>query len=643
MHPTNKFNLIDALDLVLLRDSASSALGRNGRKYFAIGQISFLVLLTFGCTESSPEKKESLSPSAHTALDKEPLNSNVEENQGILVLDEQFLREDFTKTYDIPFEKEPTAQSEEEEKSALEKMDITELKPMIATVFDLNEKEVDSLIALRIKMIGLEKEKNANGTEANRLVKNAHAFIDGLGKKERNGHDITDLYGLFKKTDYEKRKKDSLNYLIREAIDRIPKEFLSADGLVQPSYIEFLVKKTEFGKIVYEAIENQEAFLASLKMDKTQLAALLNITEDEVEMLKETPGNIEIKSSTEAKELLRNGLSDKITKHIGNGDATDNFKTRMATLDKQRKKQAKTFLKKAKNAEDEFYKKNPSWYASDTNVGETYLSEQGKFVFLPLGRLSFADNDVSFIRGEKAEKANPKTSLGEPDYEGLNSDYEKTMCNLGLNGIMVLEFVDNVLIDVNGPDLFVFEVGEIEPTKLEISTDAVNWIAIGKIDGGTAMVDIGDYVAPNQRFNYIRLTDLETRSEVPGADIDAVATIGGALRMSLDSAVLFDSGEHMLKPEGLAAIDELAKQMKNIPRGTITVEGHTDDVGGDKSNLELSRKRAVSVAEELRKAMGNADFKWKEIGYGETNPIVPNDSDENRQKNRRVEILVTPF
>ncbi|MEO0528631.1 MAG: OmpA family protein, partial [Bacteroidota bacterium] len=531
----------------------------------------------------------------------------------------------------------------EEEKSPLQKMDFAELKPMIARVFDLNAEETDSLIALRSRMLDLEKEKNANGQEAMALVKTAHTFIDGLRSKERKGHDITDLYGLFNLTDYEKRKKDSLNYLIRGAINRIPKEFLRADGLVEPSYIEHLVKKTEFGKIVYKAIENNEAFLASLNMDKQQLAALLDITEDEVDLLKATPGQLTLKSSSMANKHLENGLPTEITTHIDSGNATESFKKRMVALEKKRKKQAKLFLKKAKKAEDEFYKLNPSWYSSNVGRGETYLSEQGQFVFLPLGALSFVDNDVSFIRGERAEKANPKTSLGVPDYEGLNSDYENTMCNLGLNGIMVLEFVDNVLIDVNGPDLFIFEVGEIEPTKLEISSDGVNWVAIGKIDGGTAMVDIANYVVPNQRFNYIRLTDLETASEVPGADIDAVAAIGGALRMSLDSSVLFDTGEHVLKPEGLAAIKELAQKVTLLKKGKVMVEGHTDDVGNAVDNQKLSLERARSVSQTLKEYLSGKKFQFGEKGYGENQPIVKNDSEENRQKNRRVEIVVIPF
>ncbi len=60
---------------------------------------------------------------------------------------------------------------------------------------------------------------------------------------------------------------------------------------------------------------------------------------------------------------------------------------------------------------------------------------------------------------------------------------------------------------------------------------------------------------------------MDTQSGQPGADIDAVAAIGGALRMNLDSAVLFETGKHVLKEEGILAIQELAEQMKNLQKG----------------------------------------------------------------------------
>ncbi|NNJ81395.1 MAG: OmpA family protein, partial [Flavobacteriaceae bacterium] len=213
--------------------------------------------------------------------------------------------------------------------------------------------------------------------------------------------------------------------------------------------------------------------------------------------------------------------------------------------------------------------------------------------------------------------------------------------NLGINGVLTLEFTNNALTDVNGPDLYIFEMGKIEPTRLEISKDGEDWLDIGKIEGGTAMVDIAEFVKPGETFNYIRLTDLDTWSTVPGADVDAVAAIGGALRLNIDSAVLFDTAEYQLKESATSELEKLLEAVKEIPEGTIIVEGHTDNVGSPQSNLKLSENRAKEVSAYLKSNLPE-DYKYAIKGYGETRPVVPNDSDENRQKNRRVEILVVP-
>jgi outer membrane protein OmpA-like peptidoglycan-associated protein len=325
--------------------------------------------------------------------------------------------------------------------------------------------------------------------------------------------------------------------------------------------------------------------------------------------------------------------------YIQSGKASNNF----LELIKESKEKAMvltaSFKKRAKQAKDKFYNENPSWFALDETTEDTFIDSRKAMVYLPLGELSFADSVVAFQPGRPSGRT-PEKGLG-PAQGDANVITDCAV--LGIEGILTLFFKDNAILDVNGPDIYVFEIGEIEPTNLEISKNGHEWVNVGKIEGGTAFVDIKDYVKPGETFNYIRFTDLDTQSGQPGADIDAVAAIGGALRMNLDSAVLFETGKHVLKEEGILAIQELAEQMKNLQKGTITVEGHTDDVGSDTTNKTLSQKRAASVAAELKKAINKPAFKWKEMGYGEANPIVQNDTDENRAKNRRVEILVTPF
>ena len=380
---------------------------------------------------------------------------------------------------------------------------------------------------------------------------------------------------------------------------------------------------TASGEINVEFLKSEEG-----KPLRKTFAQIAGVSEDEVDLsLTLMPDNNIV------------SVNPEVEAYVQSGKASDNFLDLIAESRDKAKIRTSNFKERAQQAKEKFYKDNPSWFALDETMEDTFIDSRKAMVYLPLGNLSFADAVFSFQPG-KPNGRTPQKCLGPA--QG-NASALLDCAGLGVGGIITLFFENNSITDVNGPDIYVFEIGEIEPTNLEISKNGNDWIDVGKIEGGTAFVDIKDFVKPGETFNYVRFTDLFTQSGLPGADIDAVAAIGGALRLNLDSAVLFETGKHELKEEGVLAIKALAEQMKNLQKGTITVEGHTDDVGSDTTNKALSQKRAASVAAALRDAINKPAFKWKEMGYGETNPIVGNDTDENRAKNRRVEILVTPF
>ena len=416
---------------------------------------------------------------------------------------------------------------------------------------------------------------------------------------------------------------------------------LRDEGMPEPSYIEAKI----FEKSFYGEKERKETMRKLAQAPKEGVDGILaehfEVSEQEVSLLKKLPKAPDIRSEIVAKETYEQPIPKEIENYIASGNATTNFKVLINKEREIRKNlRAKKFLAKAKLVREKFYKLNPGWHAESEGKRKIYRTINGSFIFLPLGNLSFADRVVSFMNGENGLGKNPTGAIGEPDL--FKARASAKMCNLGKKGELILEFTDNAIANVNGPDLYVFEIGAMEPTSLEISKDGNSWINVGRISGGTAMVDISPFVKQGETFNYVRLTDLDSKSMVAGADVDAVAAIGGALRLNLDSAVLFETGKHVLREEGVAAIKELALQMTMLEKGLITVEGHTDDVGSTDSNKTLSQKRAASVAVELKKALPDPNFKWKEVGYGESRPLVKNDSDENRQKNRRVEILVIP-
>lgn len=280
-------------------------------------------------------------------------------------------------------------------------------------------------------------------------------------------------------------------------------------------------------------------------------------------------------------------------------------------------------------------------------VPKDYPDGRGHTIHFPQGDLSFADEAVSFEKGNPPAGeafSNPSNLLGPPDYKGPG-DASPCVLTLGCRGNVIMRFTDNVLVDVPGPDLFVFEVGEDEePTDMQISEDGRKWIDVGKISGSTAAVDIKPFVMPGEVFHFVRLRDLGTHCEgdYPGADIDAVGAIGSAVKLSIKSSVLFDYKESAVKPDAKASLNDIAFVIKRYPKARVVIEGHTDNVGDDEYNLKLSEERAKSVRDYLVKNEGLGAFKIETKGYGKTRPIAANTSDAGREKNRRVEILVLP-
>lgn len=105
------------------------------------------------------------------------------------------------------------------------------------------------------------------------------------------------------------------------------------------------------------------------------------------------------------------------------------------------------------------------------------------------------------------------------------------------------------------------------------------------------------------------------------------------------ATIQFDYGSAEIMTEFASLLDDLAAAAKDCPGAAFEISGHADDVGRVSKNLALSWRRAESVAAFLL-AAGVEPQRLKIEGLGETKPSAPNDSDENRAKNRRIEIQV---
>jgi OmpA-OmpF porin, OOP family len=105
------------------------------------------------------------------------------------------------------------------------------------------------------------------------------------------------------------------------------------------------------------------------------------------------------------------------------------------------------------------------------------------------------------------------------------------------------------------------------------------------------------------------------------------------------NGILFDTAKADIKPESKPALDEVAKMLKENASLKVYVVGHTDNVGALAGNLDLSKRRAAAVVQELTSKYGIAAARLSPFGAGPYAPIASNDKEDGRALNRRVELV----
>lgn len=137
------------------------------------------------------------------------------------------------------------------------------------------------------------------------------------------------------------------------------------------------------------------------------------------------------------------------------------------------------------------------------------------------------------------------------------------------------------------------------------------------------------------------LPDYEKQGAISSVRHDTVG-----VRISLASSSFFASGSHKLQPSALKSLDKLAVILKST-NNRVIIEGHTDDLPVNntvnsvyESNWELSSLRATTVLRYLNRVHGIPENRMTIAAYADTKPLVQNDSEEHRSKNRRIEILI---
>jgi len=150
---------------------------------------------------------------------------------------------------------------------------------------------------------------------------------------------------------------------------------------------------------------------------------------------------------------------------------------------------------------------------------------------------------------------------------------------------------------------------------------------IGAAIGGTAGAFIGNYM-DNQAE--------EMQRDIEGAKIER---IGEGIKITFDSGILFDVNQSSLQSQAMTNLQKLSVILNKYPDTEILIEGHTDATGSEDYNMDLSIRRAQSVANYLVAQQVSA-VRTHTNGYGEAQPIATNESEDGRMQNRRVEVAI---
>ncbi|MCB4811597.1 OmpA family protein [Methylovorus menthalis] len=124
-----------------------------------------------------------------------------------------------------------------------------------------------------------------------------------------------------------------------------------------------------------------------------------------------------------------------------------------------------------------------------------------------------------------------------------------------------------------------------------------------------------------------------------GTGVQVSQTADNRLKLDIPSDISFDSGKSDIKPNFRPVLDSFAQSLTANPATKVTIVGHTDNTGTDAVNNPLSLNRAAHARDYLV-TRGAAASRFTTEGRGSHEPLVENNSDANRAKNRRVEIFV---
>ncbi|MGD8429783.1 MAG: OmpA family protein [Ectothiorhodospiraceae bacterium] len=194
-------------------------------------------------------------------------------------------------------------------------------------------------------------------------------------------------------------------------------------------------------------------------------------------------------------------------------------------------------------------------------------------------------------------------------------------------------------------------------TREEKTSNATKGAAIGAIAGAVVGIATGDNASERRRHaligagvgalsgaavgNYMDRQEMELRRKLEGTGV-SVTRHGDNITLNMPGNITFATDSSDLNSHFFDVLDSVSLVLKEYEKTIIEVAGHTDSTGSAQYNQQLSVRRAQTVARYLQ-GHGVSDKRMVVRGYGEDYPIAPNDTAAGRQRNRRVELTLSPL
>lgn len=223
---------------------------------------------------------------------------------------------------------------------------------------------------------------------------------------------------------------------------------------------------------------------------------------------------------------------------------------------------------------------------------------------------------------------NNKTEIKEGNLFSLNYLFNSDAGEKPKSPLQIIKNYENAIVQNGGKMIYK------NSNALDADLEATSYISTKEKEYWIKLFNFGGTPNEVERFTLYVLEMESMKQEIEASEMFEAINKDGFIALYIN----FETGKSDIKSESQPIVDQIVEMLKQNPDLKISVEGHTDNVGSDKSNQSLSENRAKSVMNAL--ISGGIDkSRLSSKGWGATKPIEDNSTEEGRFENRRVEIV----